>query len=416
MKKTLFLFLLSLILVSCVKDELLPLQIENLTSNYVNAGDEISFIGGNIYKNVTASLNGEPITIVLAEKNKLTLKIPENATSGILKLSFVEPEVSEFEQYIKINDIGWEEIDILQYFSNIQFVEENIAYAAVIVPDGESEIYKTVDGGISWTLIYETYRHIFSFKALNKDVVYTKGISNYNTSTNGGATWSEIKTPEFRFRYLPYSFVYFNTNEVLLLANKGGEGHVIKSIDGGKTWIEKNKFPSNTGEYRNAEYMRIVYEEGNTVCVFDLKYKKITKSFDKGETWTESQLNYNAGKPLQLVPLTFDFLDDQNIWFYDKEANELYKSTDGGVSTTKVMLPDLSDVDEKIRKIKIVDANNIFMLTDHDGTLYTNDGGLNWKLYYHEHVPGYPSIFTVATFNRNVYLTKDGKMLKKKAF
>ncbi|NJM80063.1 MAG: hypothetical protein HC854_11395 [Flavobacterium sp.] len=87
----------------------------------------------------------------------------------------------------------------------------------------------------------------------------------------------------------------------------------------------------------------------------------------------------------------------------------IFKTTNSGNSWQNISLPELSESDEKILEINFFNELNGFIITSKGGNLYTNDGGITWKLFYIE-----TNLISVVNFYKNnIYVINTGKLLKK---
>jgi hypothetical protein len=118
------------------------------------------------------------------------------------------------------------------------------------------QIMKSTDKGVTWTLINTPLTNMnfmsFDFKDINNGLLSdyndtTKTALLYST-TNGGATWSRIKTSTSEnysdLRYIPSQNVYTNVCQDYN-GNYGGKG-LSYSTDNGLTWVQNTSFQNMT--------------------------------------------------------------------------------------------------------------------------------------------------------------------------
>jgi len=118
------------------------------------------------------------------------------------------------------------------------------------------QIMKSTDKGVTWTLINTPLTSInymsFDFKDINNGLLSdyndtTKTALLYST-TNGGVTWSQIKTSTTEnyseLRYIPSQNVYTNVCQGYY-GNYGGRG-LSYSTDNGLTWVNNTSFQNMT--------------------------------------------------------------------------------------------------------------------------------------------------------------------------
>ena len=134
------------------------------------------------------------------------------------------------------NMIGFLPGSLFESSSAGYFINSKIGYVA----DGIGSVYKTVNGGNSWTTnsLGSENDMINSMFFTDRDtgfaVGFTAGIMYY--TDNGGNTWSQINTG---FTNPLYS-VYFTSHNIGYAV--GGDGYstgtIIKTSDGGNTWTQ----------------------------------------------------------------------------------------------------------------------------------------------------------------------------------
>ncbi|MCU0253611.1 MAG: glycoside hydrolase, partial [Acidobacteria bacterium] len=196
------------------------------------------------------------------------------------------------------------------------------AYAAAMghlwQPGGERGLFKTTDGGKSWSRVLAA--------AAPDDAVTGCGdvaLDPKNPDTLYAALYARQRKP-WRFDYGPGA--------------TGGRdaGGIFKSSDGGATWRRlANGLPPRTGRIGLAVYAkdpRIVYavvqsDEGGTSGIDDAKSKAggVFRSEDGGESWTRvNRLNPRA---FYFSQIRIDPQDDRRIYVL---GFMLHVSDDGG--------------------------------------------------------------------------------------
>lgn len=123
---------------------------------------------------------------------------------------------------------SWQLLNTLR-FGQIQFLNTSVGYARNI-GSSFSRIYKTINGGVTWTSTIEINDDITSFHFVNENVGYFVGDSAIMYKTiNGGITWQPLTIP-----YEYYTFVKFYTENVGYISDE--EGFLYKTTNGGATW------------------------------------------------------------------------------------------------------------------------------------------------------------------------------------
>ena len=269
-------------------------------------------------------------------------------------------------------------------------------------------VYKSTDGGTTWTHMgLSDSKHIgrIVLHPDNPDIVWVAAMGHLwgpneerglYKSTDGGRTWTRVLNVDrdtgvvdvaldpsdpntlyassYQRRRRPYGF------------NGGGPGSALwKSTDGGETWNRltgsgmDNGLP--TGEmgrigisvYRSDP--RIVYvsiEQGeryNASTAYEQRAAGIYRSEDRGATWTHMG-DWNP-RPMYASQILVDPSDDQRIYM----VNTYSWSDDGGKTFT---VPDQSlHGDDRLVWVDPTDSNHV-MKADDGGLGLSWDRGVTW--------------------------------------
>ncbi|MCC9064467.1 YCF48-related protein [Flavobacterium piscisymbiosum] len=136
---------------------------------------------------------------------------------------------------LKTVDGGNTWINISNYnFSKMQFLDEMVGYAH----DSYKRFYKTIDGGITWQLMFTAQEYINSIDFVDKDNGYLIGYNGLILKTNnGGVDWIRLKCP-----YENYSSVKFYSKNVGYVFSE--YDLLYKTENGGSSWINIFNLPS----------------------------------------------------------------------------------------------------------------------------------------------------------------------------
>lgn len=121
------------------------------------------------------------------------------------------------------------------FLNSVYFVNENTGFAA----GADNKALKTTDGGATWTLMNVT-SGMWSFNNVFFSDINTGYLSSGNglfKTTTGGSSWFQLGTPSGG-----YNSVQFRNNFGYAVAS---DGKIIKSIDGGNSWIVQPTVTSN---------------------------------------------------------------------------------------------------------------------------------------------------------------------------
>jgi photosystem II stability/assembly factor-like uncharacterized protein len=405
MKKLFYVFGLCALLYSCGPEETnlegVP-SVTQISPEIIQAGTEVVIEGVDLNDNPILIFNGETISATDVNSNTITFNMPENASSGTLLIEFEQPEYNS-EAFLKIQDSQWDTKQALGY-TQIEFVSNTTGFATT-VDDAiiERRIDKTIDGGQTWTTIFQEDVGDFYFTAVNANVIYAKGnLNQFKKSVNGGSTWEDFTVLDLSF--LVSKLFFKNESEGYLLADKLGQMYVFRTIDGGTTWEEKLVLNTSTNK------IELVYKNENSISFINKETSEFVKTTDSGENWTITDLNLT----LENMLLDFHLVDSQNAWSSLNSRIEnpggLYK---GNVTTNTweaIETPRLSNVsEEKIIKINFSDELNGHLITNKGGNFYTEDGGATWKLFYLD----VDNITAISIYENRIYMIANGQLLTK---
>jgi len=223
-----------------------------------------------------------------------------------------------------------------QRFDDVFFLDETIGWAA----NGfYAAVYKTTDGGITWT-------------------------EQLNENDLGGS---------YYFRNIEF----INEN-IGFLGTLNGE--FFKTVDGGDQWTEVNNISSNPGAICGLDTAgdSTIYGCG---AYFEPAY--IIKSEDKGETWTYIDMSAYADALVEIL-----FLDEQTgfVCGTNTDGATILKTTDGGLSWAEIYNSNVPG--EFVWKLQNLQGNSdiifgsIQPVAPSLGKLIkSTDGGLNWSSY-----------------------------------
>lgn len=181
--------------------------------------------GGQMYKTIDGAVTWTPLYEgydIIDEGISSIVFIDEN--TGIVSGGYNQ------RQTRKTTDGGetWETIGYTNY-GQMQFVTNDIAYARA-GNNSDARLYKSIDGGTNWNLVFEDDDSMGSFHFINENVGYLVGdYSLIYKTTDGGDSWEELTLP-----YGFYTLVKFQTEEIGYVADEYGK--IFYTEDGGLNW------------------------------------------------------------------------------------------------------------------------------------------------------------------------------------
>lgn len=274
---------------------------------------------------------------------------------------------------------------------NLQFLFSEVDFVSIdsgmVVQSYGYDLYRTVDGGISWQqIVYDSTQlnqTISDLHFVNSSLGFlTTRVSSGTMSkariyrtTDFGNTWQSVREWDYPGGYYTIHFVNDRVGYV-----GGNQGVLCKTTDGGVTWSESKIPPGNA-----ISALWFTDEQTGYSNAFGV----ICKTTDGGANWfPQMMMGPNIVSAIQMTPSgTSGFLIANNI---------LYKTTNGG-GITYVWQPELQEkisiypnpsrgitylqynVGIKVQQLQLVDATGkVIKHFPHDAT----------KLSFPEVAPG----------------------------
>jgi len=241
--------------------------------------------------------------------------------------------------------------------------------------NGASRIYKTTDGGLTWTKYGSNAGFVInsiSFSdTLNGWCVGddgTRGLIIH--TTDGGKTW--VLQYDITDRVFSAVKTFSPTKAIVSVYYRGNvnistkdTGKILLTENAGKTWTEKTLFDS-VDQYNRLQFL-------DTLNGFMWAWPAL-RTRDGGKTWQKLPYNNIAGTP--------SFIDTLHGW--GGYGHVMFKTTDGGKTWNY-----LSNLDQpeqlSMADLEFVDDLNgwAFGITFYEGIVTdaifrTTDGGNNW--------------------------------------
>lgn len=361
----------------------------SLCLQFVNSS--LGFQGGqNGYLSRTSNggVSWETLTIP-TKTNVMSIDFPSNSTGyvgtseGIMKTTnfgvnwanLPNPGLSEVKAIDFYNDkVGWvctnnskigRTIDggitwEIKNFNNVFFTDLQFASSKVGWAVGSSAqspyVYKTIDGGISWTQVNVPFTNGSPVEVDFFDENYG-WISTFNgevlITTDGGQTWASTMLSGYIYD------VQFLSETVGFLASSQG---LFKSIDGGISWTVLG-FTGST--IFNVGFTS--EENGSVGTTSGVNAYTI----DGGVTWTkvteDASINSNA--------YGVQFTDGLNGWCVG-ELGLLRSTNDGGLSWQK----HTTSVVSGLYALDFISASTGWVIGGNGTIIHTSNNGVNWSL------------------------------------
>jgi len=226
-------------------------------------------------------------------------------------------------------------------------------------------VYRSTDGGMTWAptgldweLSEENVIYNMVMSPNNPQVIFAASNRGIRRTIDGGDTWSIIRAGEYTdIKFRP------NDDSTLYAAdhNYWGTSQVVKSIDGGETWIKVSDFQTSNNDLRLAvsplmtDWLGVHFSNGKRFLlskdggltytdnaapeddwgIFNFSASdsnivylagvSVSRSLDQGTSWEKITHWYNDGQHDEVHADAHDFVHNPH------NANELWYCNDGGL-------------------------------------------------------------------------------------
>ncbi len=246
---------------------------------------------------------------------------------------------------------------------------------------------RTTNGGVNWI---ETSGALFPFvnniSFLNSTTGFAAGGSGYVSRTiNAGSNWDSVNTPQTNWSLFQVKPV--SASEIYAV---GDPGYLYKSTNLGTNWISLPILVPNV-----LPYIWYSIDKAGSILVISGDYGLIAKSTDDGTTWSSNNLQYNTQimNDIQSLPGT------EKIWFAGRPSPTgqqiLYSSNHGtnwvtyGTGST-----------EEFFAISMLNQNTGYVSANNSKVFKTTNGGQNWVMMTQASGSNY-SLYSMEFVNEN---------------
>ncbi len=207
-------------------------------------------------------------------------------------------------------------------------------------------VWKTTDAGATWELKTTDLPNIamsyIAMAASNHNIIYVgtgEGFGNLDgiygngifKSTDKGETWAQLASTanNTNFAYVNRIIVDPLDENIVIAATRAG---IFKSTDGGITWAQT---------YSGSRIQDLIINPLNNNSIYATKNGgPVLKSLDGGETWLEINEGVVGGRlEIDIAPT------DTNRLYISSDPGTLLMSTDAGLSWEKVEVKTGDDID-----------------------------------------------------------------------
>lgn len=205
-------------------------------------------------------------------------------------------------------------------------------------PGGDRGLYKTTDGGETWTKVLDISENTgvvsIEMDPRDPDTIYAAAYQRrrhtwtlinggpeggVHKTTDGGATWREINRglPGGDKGRIGLALAPRQPDTIYAIVEAvGDKGGFYRSTDAGENWSRMNSYVSSSPQY----YNEIMVDPHDADRVYSLDtYFRVTE--DGGKTW-------------QRVPIKDKHVDDHAIWIDPDTPDHMLVGCDGGLYET----------------------------------------------------------------------------------
>jgi photosystem II stability/assembly factor-like uncharacterized protein len=203
---------------------------------------------------------------------------------------------------------------------------------------GISGLYRTTDGGASWTKVLEGNKTTVNFSPSNPDVIYAGFENAFHRSTDGGDNWRWFSKesvggygPEGIVAGIPIDVIVHPEDPYTLYVNNYGGG-VFRSTDGAETWESWSR------GYTGADVRKVHMMTGNPSIVYSVTSSGPFVSTNGGVDWVGvANGDASAGSLASGVSTIAVHPTNPNIILFSSTFHGvIYRSDDGGADFREI--------------------------------------------------------------------------------
>jgi photosystem II stability/assembly factor-like uncharacterized protein len=261
--------------------------------------------------------------------------------------------------------ISWAIIDMGtdKNLNDLYFLDANVGF---VVGDS-GYIAQTIDGGLNWTIKYLVWEYPLKFSAVcftSELIGFAGGSENYSIgiifkTSDGGQTWTKTTTPN-TFLDVLYKRIVFPEEKIGYAITRG---MCMKTTDEGENW-----FITDTNLVESGEMFSILEDahffSADTGFIVGWYDPFCGYTTNGGESWVDQFVLHNQWHSIDFPSRQIGYL---------ARWGQMAKTTDGGLSWTEINIP--QNLAANIYSIDFVDENIGFACGDNGMIIKTVNGG-----------------------------------------
>ena len=253
---------------------------------------------------------------------------------------------------------------------------------------GSVEIWKSMDGGVTWQVISSTGtasihvdHHDFAFLPGRSSTIFSCNDGGLHKSVNGGNTWTDLTSGLAIQQIYRLGLSVQDPNHVIVGAQDNGS----EILDGDWRYV-------NGGDGANCA----IDPNDNSIVYCASQFGRFVRSFNNGSNFVRIFENL-YGESAWLAPFVIDPNDSKTLY---TASDRVYKSTDRG--TSSIAISEMLTIEPlAVLAAAPSDSNTIFT-TDGTRLFKTVNGGNQWTELDTSIFPTYITDITFHPHNREI--------------